>query len=888
MSFPTFRKRRSSPPRPRQVSGTGGPSEDPPRVGFVIMGSQKEEEEMIELLRRIAELVVLGEQRAAQLSGPNDADRTMDVEEREALALLEFFYERNTLDLIVGIITGDVFRDINVKKDSSSSSLSTLGTSHEYIYLPPISIAIQAVQTVSILLQNVVRATSLYLLLSDNRLGALINLSLELYHSAIKKILDKSSITKDIQSEQIAELSELTTHFISLLKSIALRINAETLQFFITYPYAEKYFNQEGNIPSNIQFPLYSKALSFCSSQYDSFVRITALNICMNLLRASSLEHSSAKPFHFHSSPILTRAVPLNAIQTDENRDSGKVPNAGTLCNFSAISFHDRLGIMKYICSPKRVGELVSSIFLNVATICTMLEENIQGLYVIDGRLDTSNDCIPDKDGSTYEAAFKERSECVRSIRNSAADLEDELLLLNDILKIGLLCLNEQIVELILTTIIYPQLLQPLHSWLQYGIETPTKSISSTTPLVSDHDNIMLSQATTALYVATILFKTITHKPTLHIIFTALCHPLTPHESKSYIVSRSFFTEQFISYEDDSMDSYNFSRDSFVDWPPVEDESSPVEQSEQAVFILSPALFLLFQSATTHSKSESIETKLNPYRSALLASLSQSKEFPLLSKVAAYLLDSMLLSLSSSVMNTLFAYSPNVNDEEGITISDDDIFYGLMNSLYSNLITESIAPTGKFLFNGLSVPLLYAHQPLDIIILNDVGFATLEFDLIVAHAILCASYLNKSIHEASQKLVSLEYSKSISFMSHLPHFIDDKLSSRSDTKPEDINSSNQRYGYILYNLFYGSSDEQFKCVTESLLLNTSHLQSKKDTAFVLIANDNSNGDVSSVFADESRFKAIHEQINVYEDSVDSVLAIIKVGMFVLERSLTFL
>ena len=891
--------RRSSPPRTRQISGQG-PYDDYPIVDFVLMASIKEEDELIELLRRIAELVVLGEQRAAQLL--HNTDEPKDVEEREALALLEFFYERNTLDLIVGIITGDVFREMIAKKDSSSSlsSLATttapIATTPEYIYLPPIAVAIQAVQTISILLQNVVRATSLYLLLSNNRLGSLIQLSLELYHHAIqKKIPDRSTPnTKEIQQEQYAELSELTTHFISLLKSIALRINAETLQFFLVYPYTEKkrqVSKDEDTSPSPlppiIEFPLYAKSLSFCSSQYDSFVRITALNICMNLIRASSLEDSSS---------VITSALPsattsLTTITPSEARLENqlnvsipitlndKVPNAATLCNLPAISLQDRLGIMKYICTPTRVEALVSSIFLNVATICTSLEENIQALYVVDERLenlDDSRESTP-QEGSNpnFESSFKERGECVRTIRNSAADLEDELYLLNDMLKLGLLGLNEQIVERILTTMIYPQLLQPLHSWLQYYHETPRKSMTITPPFGSDQENIMLSQATTALYVATILFRTVTHKPTLHVIFTALCHPLTPHESKSYIVSRSFSPKEFISYENESMSSYDFRHDVFVDRPPVQDESLAGELSEQqAVFILSPALFALFQSAMSDTNTEWIETKLNPYRSALLSSLSLSKKFPLLSKVAAYLLDSILASLSPAVVNNIL----QLHDEKESN-SNDGIFHELMSSLYSNLITESISPSGKSsVFESSAVLLVFTSQQLGILLRTSsvfLGFATVDFDLIIAHVILCASILNDRSLEASERLVSLEFSKSISFLSHLPQFITEKLLSGNHSKPKDNHPSNQRYGTIVYNLFYGLSNGQFKCVVESL----NRLNDTKDSAFIPIANDNSSGDLSSVFADESRFKAIHEHRNVYVDSVDSVLAILKVGMF---------
>lgn len=115
----------------------------------------------------------------------------------------------------------------------------------------------------------------------------------------------------------------------------------------------------------------------------------------------------------------------------------------------------------------------------------------------------------------------------------------------------------------------------------------------------------------------------------------------------------------------------------------------------------------------------------------------------------------------------------------------------------------------------------------------------------------------------------------MSFLSHLPHLIAEKFHSSNDSKPKGSNSSNQKYGAIIFNLFYGLSDGLFKCVTESL----NRFHDDEGVAFILIANCHSTCDFSSVFADESRFKAIHEHSNVYVDSVDSVLAVIKVGMF---------
>ncbi len=42
------------------------------------------------------------------------------------------------------------------------------------------------------------------------------------------------------------------------------------------------------------------------------------------------------------------------------------------------------------------------------------------------------------------------------------AGVQDELLLLNDLLKVGLISLNGQTIEMILATFVYPMLLQPL------------------------------------------------------------------------------------------------------------------------------------------------------------------------------------------------------------------------------------------------------------------------------------------------------------------------------------------------------------------------------------------------------------------------------------------
>lgn len=205
-------------------------------------------------------------------------------------AIFEYFCEMNVLGTIINIATGAAFSDIedicnnnanynandNDNNDDDALTYSEMGkmglasTSHEngnangsttdkkaprhiVRILPLTSIAIQAIQSVSILVQNVSIVTSLYFILSNQKMNDLINLSLEQYsiaeqhrddaaaRNANRKSTSNGSKQQLRQSttaaqSQSAEMSEITTLFVSFLKSLAMRMNPETLQFYISYP----------------------------------------------------------------------------------------------------------------------------------------------------------------------------------------------------------------------------------------------------------------------------------------------------------------------------------------------------------------------------------------------------------------------------------------------------------------------------------------------------------------------------------------------------------------------------------------------------------------------------------------------------------------------------
>jgi hypothetical protein len=55
-----------------------------------------------------------------------------------------------------------------------------------------------------------------------------------------------------------------------------------------------------------------------------------------------------------------------------------------------------------------------------------------------------------------------ERARLCSVLQNLVANVQDELLLLDGLLKVGLILLNEQAIEMMLATFVYPMLLQPL------------------------------------------------------------------------------------------------------------------------------------------------------------------------------------------------------------------------------------------------------------------------------------------------------------------------------------------------------------------------------------------------------------------------------------------
>ena len=205
----------------------------------------------VEIVRRVAELVVFGERAAGsaeeQKLEPEDEDTINAQSEQEKyIAIFEHFFERNGLELITNILSGRCFDlESSVRKhqefmrqhveltndvDAVENMIRDIDLDqHDYMLLPPLQIATQAIQSVSILVQNVKRAMSLYFILSNNYVNQLINFPLEQYHIAERKKHNQENNMMSPRRFGSPLLAELTTHYITFLKSLALRASLYSL-----------------------------------------------------------------------------------------------------------------------------------------------------------------------------------------------------------------------------------------------------------------------------------------------------------------------------------------------------------------------------------------------------------------------------------------------------------------------------------------------------------------------------------------------------------------------------------------------------------------------------------------------------------------------------------
>jgi Uncharacterised conserved protein len=437
------------------------------------------------------------------------ASKRREQQSPEYANLFDLFFEQNGLGMMVDMLTGVAFESQqntsytpppNEEQDSAGGSVETqqpcqheLPSPSRILYLPPLEIATQALQSISILIQNVSRATSLYIILSNNHMNTLIRLPISMYEAAERQRredqvggggdehVSSSSLARHNNVFASPELAEFTTHFVTLLKSLAMRMNAETLQFFLKYPLettggggavassahlggcdisiigkSKSTDSDEGRdnskncddedipmktvstkAPANsaaidnqhghmqVEFPLYERALEFCAAHQDSFVRITAMNICLNTLRLTTV----SPPDDEKISSVDDDECSIEREEIHHSLSMGSSPD-GVLHNAQPLPFRERLAIAQHTCTPSRVERLIAPIFTKLSERWSSLDEAIR-------EIDSNKEMLPpvlancsgiDKVAKAKEQVRRER--LVRVFKDKAADLQDELLLL--------------------------------------------------------------------------------------------------------------------------------------------------------------------------------------------------------------------------------------------------------------------------------------------------------------------------------------------------------------------------------------------------------------------------------------------------------------------------
>ncbi|CAI5728025.1 unnamed protein product [Peronospora effusa] len=180
--------------------------------------------EIVELLRVLSEFLIYSDQHRMSMELEDQVAADLDEKIDNPGTFFDYFGETNMLALLV-----------------------ELGTSR-----PSFPVQVQLLQTMSILVQNIATRTSLYYLLSNNHINRLLECPFA---------VDKDDDVRD--------------WYVTLLKALSLRLNEETVQFFLD--------TQQGE---ELHFPLYARALKFGRCN-ETMVKVAVKTLTLNVLKVS-------------------------------------------------------------------------------------------------------------------------------------------------------------------------------------------------------------------------------------------------------------------------------------------------------------------------------------------------------------------------------------------------------------------------------------------------------------------------------------------------------------------------------------------------------------------------------------------------------------------------
>ena len=365
--------------------------------------------------------------------------------------------------------------------------------------------------------------------------------------------------------------------------------------------------------------------------------------------------------------------------------------------------------------------------------------------------------------------------------------------------------------------------------------------------------------AKTALFGIALVFHTLTNRPLLNLLFTALFHPLAPDVGSAAIraLPRVLCPDGRRIRVDPNgkgsdVESYDFGA------PPTYGGRDGAEEdcgaglwhaddgdggSETCVFVLSPALADVFgrtvglgggeEMAPPRAASPTaIKTHPNVYRRVALACLAGTDGMSTLQSLSVRVTDAVLSSLeggSGMARDVLFGsrtWRENADPRE---------FFAETLDWGGGPGPVDIASLG----GGARLPTKAVVRPNYMIeavaslcvgvmtaALSDTGTWRLDFDRVAAHTLLCAVAGDAVAKATAVKLVEHRQRQSSSFLSQLPARIDtENLTSLTASQqnhrdgpkaiPEDKNQ--QRLDLIMDRIFYDANEDSGKCLLEKFV-----------------------------------------------------------------------
>jgi hypothetical protein len=681
-----------------------------------------------------------------------------------------------------------------------------------------------------------------------------------------------------------------------------------------------------------LNFPLYKRALSYCDPSHDEFIRVTAMNICLNTLQLITKGNDG------HD----TSSVGKSHLDNISRPDQVKAPEA-SLHQSKPLPFRERLAIASYVCYPSRVESLTRGIFHRLAYLCSSLDDVLGTMDQIDCMVreqllstenvnhskDKSKEARVDKtfleidEESKLEDKKKRmdgfqlrRARAVNTFHDIVTDFQYEFMFLEDILKVGLVPLNEQIMENMFAAVIYPLILTPMQLFSQHSqrsfADTTTDSHSTkgnplhlssfsnnltqmkhldrtlTTNGVNTRKDSSLAKA--ALFVIAAIFHHITHEQLLSLLTTALMHPKSPIASDELV----FNAVPDITFEDtdgrtyirtDDLQSqagvhfYRFGTptSSFSN-EKVHGKDSIRSTKDRCNFIFLPALLYINTWSETRILPSSLEKSLreNPFRRMILCCLTGTDGMVELQSIAVHVIDSIVSTLKSSVVKNVILTD----------IGDTDIGSAEQSLSSNGTVSDNHIPPISESMSDLAVSSLPNHV-IEFVTSLCVSVVTsfksyrdcwsIQYNYASAHAMYSIYIMEDTIRKFTVKLLEKRRQQSLSFLLQIPSRLEKKMSETEKISMDE--------NLIMDRMFFEPFCDGGAFVVESVFRDPSlgNKDVSDGSGYVLVTKDERLEDISNSICKDLSSKSFDDYDSeeaTYKCGANSVVAYLKMDSFV--------